>query len=52
VDQADSAAALTSLKSTVKAVTVKVLGGKDLTARDTSTTGNFVLPKVGFIAFS
>ena len=49
---ATSAAALTSLKSTVKAVTVKVLGGKDLTARETSTTGNYVLPKVGFIAFS
>lgn len=43
---------LTDLKTGVKAITIKVLGNKDSTARQASTTNNFVLPKVGFISFS
>ena len=41
---------LAALKSDLKAVVVKVLGAND--TRATSTTNNFVLPKVGFVAFS
>jgi hypothetical protein len=43
---------LDALKSGVKSVTVKVLGNRDTTARQASTSQNLVLPKVGFISFS
>ena len=41
---------LAALKSDLKAVVVKVLGAND--TRATSTTLNYVLPKVGLVAFS
>lgn len=47
-----SAGTLAALKSDLKAVLVKVLPSANSTLSNTSTSANFVLPKVGMVAFN